>query len=90
MLREVFAVSKRVLGAEDPDTLTAAANLAECLVQQEKYEGGDAARGARSAKAGHGMEGLTNGHFGFSHRELGCTICSRARGHSELNPRSPN
>jgi hypothetical protein len=30
----------------------------------------------------------------FSHRELGCTICIRARGHSELNPRysviSPN
>jgi len=31
MQREVFAVSKRVLGADHPDTLTSAGNLASSL-----------------------------------------------------------
>ena len=37
MEREVLAVSKRVLGAEHPDTLTAAGNLALSLKRQGKY-----------------------------------------------------
>jgi hypothetical protein len=35
---EVLAVRKRVLGAEHPDTLTAAGNLAVSLSQQGKYD----------------------------------------------------
>jgi hypothetical protein len=37
MGREVFAVSKRVLGAEHPHTLTAAGNLAASLSRPRKY-----------------------------------------------------
>jgi len=36
--REVLAVRKRVLGAEHPDTLTAAGNLAASLSDQGKYD----------------------------------------------------
>ena len=37
MEREVLAVRKRVLGAEHPDTLTAAGNLASFLLRQRKH-----------------------------------------------------
>jgi hypothetical protein len=41
MEREVLAERKRVLGAEHPDTLTAAGNLADSLKRQGKYAEAD-------------------------------------------------
>ena len=38
MQREVLAVNERVLGAEHPDTLTTANNLALSLSDQGKYD----------------------------------------------------
>ena len=38
MEREVLAVEERVLGAEHPDTLTAAGNLAASLSRQGKHD----------------------------------------------------
>ena len=37
MQREVLATQRRVLGAEHPDTLTAASNLEQCLYEQEEH-----------------------------------------------------
>ena len=41
MQREVLAVRKRVLGAEHPDTLTTASNLAASLSDQGKHAGAE-------------------------------------------------
>ncbi len=38
MQREVLVVRKRVLGAEHPDTLTTAGNLAASLARQGKHD----------------------------------------------------
>jgi hypothetical protein len=38
MQREVLAVDQRVLGAEHPDTLSTAGNLAQSLSRQGKYD----------------------------------------------------
>ena len=44
MEREVLAERQRVMGAEHPDTLTAADNLADSLKRQGKYAEADQRR----------------------------------------------
>ena len=50
MLREVLAVRKRVLGAEHPDTLTAAGNLQQYLSRSVKHAEEEGIKGARGTE----------------------------------------